>query len=121
MSPGASGSQAAARRISCCDSVTVRPSSFTNAAAALISSGIVGPVTFAARTGTYNESAINITSITGASSANTITFQSESGVSSDVTLKTGITLDACSFITFNNLTIGPAGIVMSNETISGLG
>jgi hypothetical protein len=85
---------------------------FSAAASALNSQGVSGPVTFNVRTGTYNEQFV-ITSVTGASATNTITFQSESGVASDVTLEFSNTssnnyvveLNGASYITIQNLTI----------------
>ena len=50
-------------------------STFTAAVADLTSNGVSGPVTFNVISGTYTEQ-ISIGSISGASSTNTITFQS---------------------------------------------
>ena len=59
---------------------------FSAAASDLVTRGIAGAVTFNARAGTYSEQ-VNLPAIAGSSSANTITFQSESGVKTDVTLR----------------------------------
>lgn len=58
---------------------------FTEAVNALINAGVCGPVTFNIASGTYSES-ITIPQIKGSSEVNTITFQSESGDSTDVSL-----------------------------------
>ncbi len=63
-------------------------SDFTTAVSALELNGVSGPVVFNVRNGTYTES-VYMTNIIGSSSANTITFQSESGDSSLVTLTYG--------------------------------
>ena len=57
--------------------------SFNQAVDDLVNNGISGPVIFNIQTGTYNEQII-IPAITGTSSTNTITFQSETSDSSDV-------------------------------------
>jgi len=57
-----------------------------DAANALLNNGICGPVEFNIRDGIYNEQ-ITLTDVTGSSSFNTITFQSESLDSSLVTLQ----------------------------------
>ena len=72
---------------------------FTDAVNALISNGVNGAVTFDVRSGTYNEK-ISIPAIGGASSANTITFQSEAGDSSAVIL-----VDPASTASTNNYTL----------------
>ncbi|MCK6641873.1 MAG: hypothetical protein L6Q81_17490 [Bacteroidia bacterium] len=58
---------------------------FNAAATALETFGVSGPVIFNVRNGTYTES-VYLTAITGSSSTNTITFQSESGDSALVLL-----------------------------------
>ncbi len=70
--------------------------SFTNAVKALDSQGISGSVVFNVADGLYKE-AITIDSIVGASSTNTITFQSKSLDSSKVTI-----LDTTLVFTLNN-------------------
>lgn len=61
---------------------------FNAAAAALETNGVSGPVVFNIRNGTYNES-VYLSNISGSSALNTITFQSESGDSSQVLLTYG--------------------------------
>lgn len=58
---------------------------FTAAASALQTNGVSGPVVFNVRNGTYTES-VYLRNISGSSPTNTITFQSESGDSSQVLL-----------------------------------
>ena len=58
-------------------------STFNEAAFALNNGGIIAAVTFNARSGTYNEQ-VSIYNVEGTSATNTITFQSESGDSTDV-------------------------------------
>ncbi len=58
---------------------------FSSAALALNEAGVICPVVFNVRNGTYNES-ITLEDIPGSSEDNSITFQSESGDSSLVTL-----------------------------------
>ncbi|MDX5435932.1 MAG: right-handed parallel beta-helix repeat-containing protein, partial [Pontibacter sp.] len=59
--------------------------SFTEAVTVLNNAGVVGPVTFRVRNGTYNEQIV-IGKVTGASAVNTVTFESESGDSTKVLL-----------------------------------
>ncbi|MEM7102507.1 MAG: CARDB domain-containing protein [Bacteroidota bacterium] len=59
---------------------------FNDAVTAISSFGVCGPVTFNVRNGVYNEQVI-IGNIPGASAINTITFQSETGDSSAVSLE----------------------------------
>lgn len=78
--------------------------------------GVCGPVIFNVRTGVYAES-IEVGEITGASASNTITFQSESGDSTDVVLtfaSTGginqtLLLNGAQYLVFQNLTIRNTG------------
>jgi len=58
---------------------------FTDAVAALVASGICGPVDFAVRTGLYTEQ-VSIPEISGSSFSNTISFSSELGDSASVLL-----------------------------------
>ncbi|MCB2205322.1 hypothetical protein KQI65_11275, partial [bacterium] len=58
---------------------------FNDAANALTAFGLCGPVVFNVRPGTYNEQ-IELDQIPGASSVNTVTFQSETGNKNDVNL-----------------------------------
>ena len=85
---------------------------FSDAVIALNQCGIDGPVTFNVAGGTYDEQ-ISLSDIPGASSTNTITFQSASGDSSDVTLQYGaansgenhvVKLEGTSYITFKDMT-----------------
>ncbi len=59
-------------------------STISQAVTALLSQGVSGPVTFNIRTGTYNEQVYISNIITGASLTNSITFQAETGDSTDV-------------------------------------
>ncbi len=79
---------------------------------ALIANGIDGNTTFLLRNGTYNEQ-FTIPSISGSSSSNWITFRSESGSASDVTISYTSTsssddyivkLDGANYIDFHQLT-----------------
>ncbi len=72
---------------------------FAAAVSALTSSGVSGAVIFNVRTGNYQEK-ISIPAITGASSSNSITFQSEVGDSSAVVLA-----DSATSATGNNFTL----------------
>lgn len=60
--------------------------SFSAAVTSLTKGGVLGPVVFNVRNGTYTES-LTLTNIKGSSAVNTVTFQSESGDSSLVILK----------------------------------
>jgi len=71
--------------------------------------GIEGPVRFRVRTGAYNDHLV-INAISGASSANTITFESQSGVAADVNYSRGVWANtpflftsSTSWITFRNM------------------
>lgn len=55
----------------------------SHAVNALVNGGVSGAVVFNIRPGTYEEQVI-IPEISGASSSNTITFQSETGIAEDV-------------------------------------
>ncbi|MFH1320025.1 MAG: hypothetical protein ABII90_05140, partial [Bacteroidota bacterium] len=88
---------------------------FSAAVTDLNTNGLVGngPVTFDVRTGTYTEQIV-INQITNASAVNTITFQSESGDSTDVTLSYSLAvfldnytvkLNGADYITFKSMTI----------------
>ncbi|MBK9336177.1 MAG: right-handed parallel beta-helix repeat-containing protein [Lewinellaceae bacterium] len=81
---------------------------FTAAVTALNKGGVLGPVQFNVRNGTYNE-ALTITNINGSSLANTVTFQSESGDSSLVVLTrqsggTAVNLDKTGNLIFQKMT-----------------
>ncbi len=86
---------------------------FTDALISLENCGISGPVVFNVNAGTYNEQ-LNIPQISGTSSTNTITFQSASGLNTDVTLTYGSTsstnnytieLNGADHLRFKNMTI----------------
>lgn len=91
---------------------------FTDAVTDLNALGVCGPVVFNARNGTYTEQ-ISLGQIVGTSATNTVTFQSESGVNTDVVLtwasSTGIAnnytvqLDGSDHVTFQNLTVQRTG------------
>jgi hypothetical protein len=81
--------------------------------------GVSGAVTFSVAKGTYNEQ-VEITAVTGASSTNTITFKSSTGVKNDVVLidtsnsSTAnylIHLDGAKNITFKNMTLSRLAVV----------
>jgi parallel beta-helix repeat protein len=89
---------------------------FTQAAAAL-AAGVSGPVVFNVRPGTYTEQ-ITLPQIAGASSANTITFQSENGLASTVILTNASTVTTANFtvlfngadwVRFRNITLRATG------------
>ncbi|HTK82821.1 MAG TPA: hypothetical protein VL633_11055 [Bacteroidota bacterium] len=91
--------------------------SFNAAAAALMSEGVSGAVTFNVMNGTYNEQVL-IGSIPGASETNTITFQSQSGNRADVTLAFAppadtnnyvVHLFGARYVTFQNMTLDASG------------
>lgn len=85
---------------------------FTAAVNQLACGGVSGPVTFNVSNGVYNEQ-VSIGTIIGASSTNTIRFQSASGVASNVTLQTtGTSLNnftlrfnGADFVTIDKITI----------------
>ena len=86
--------------------------SFADAVNALVAEGVSGPVIFNVRTGTYQEQ-VTIPSITGSSATNTITFQSESGDSTEVVLEHSsgsssnytLKLDGAQWMTFRKMTL----------------
>lgn len=85
---------------------------FGTAVQALAQQGVAGPVTFRVRTGDYPEQ-IRIPAITGASVTNRITFESETGDSTDVRLHFDpnwnnnyvVWLDSADHVTLRNLTL----------------
>ena len=93
---------------------------FTDAADALNTLGIDGPVIFNVRNGTYSEQ-ISLLDINGTDETNTITFQSESGDSSLVELtysagasyKYVVELIGTDYITFKNMTFSATGTTYS--------
>lgn len=96
--------------------------SFSEAAATLSQGGILGPVVFNVRNGTYEEQ-ISLGVARGSGPANTITFQSESGDSSLVILTNDISfpdytvkLEGTDYVTFRNMTI-QAGLATSSTVI----
>jgi parallel beta-helix repeat protein len=70
--------------------------SFQDAVTAMIRGGVVGPVTFLVRDGIYNEQ-VSIPAIIGAGAEHTITFRSESGDSTAVTLEFASTLSTANY------------------------
>jgi len=91
------------------------------------SRGVNGPLTFRLRTGTFNEQVI-IGGISGVSSTNTVTFESESGNAANVILTFNATaaatnyivrLDNANFLRFRNLTFEPTGASF-NRAIHGI-
>jgi|GEM_PF-822921 len=89
---------------------------FNEANLALRYCGVAGPVTFNVLSDSYNEQLL-IRQVDGASSVNTITFQSATGVNTDVTLRYAaiaaadnfvLQLDTASYIHFKNLTLESA-------------
>jgi hypothetical protein len=92
--------------------------SFSAAVADLNANGVCGPVIFNVRTGVYSEQ-VTINQISGASATNTITFQSESGNKTNVTLTFNslssttphtLLLNGADWIRFRNMTIQGTGV-----------
>ncbi|MCB2205320.1 T9SS type A sorting domain-containing protein [bacterium] len=90
---------------------------FASAVADLNQFGLCGPVVFNVRPGTYNEQ-IELDAINGASSVNTITFQSETGNKADVDLTFSATssssnwvvnIGLAEWVTFKDMTITATG------------
>lgn len=92
---------------------------FTAAVAELNAVGVCGPVVFDVRNGTYTEQ-ISIDQFTGSSATNTVTFQSESGTNTDVTLAFAssgtfgdpnyvLQFNGTDYVTFQNMTIERTG------------
>ncbi len=88
-------------------------SSFTSAVLSLVTNGISGPITFFVMPGNYSEQ-ITIPAISGASSTNTITFQSYTQDSSSVVMKYSpignndnwvVKLNGAYFINFKNVSL----------------
>ena len=86
---------------------------FNEAVLALRYCGVSGPVVFNVLPGTYDEQVL-IQQVAGASATNTITFQSQTSLNTDVTLQYAaqgsvdnfvLKLDTASFLRFNNMTI----------------
>ncbi|MBL4656961.1 MAG: hypothetical protein JKX73_03095, partial [Flavobacteriales bacterium] len=82
----------------------------------LVDGGVCGPVVFNVRNGTYNEQ-ISISAIAGTNTTNTVTFQSESGDSSLVTLTSTpssgtnytVRFNGCDYVSFRELTLRAIG------------
>ena len=88
---------------------------FNDAVSDLENNGVSGPVIFNVRSGSYNEQ-VKISTFSGASSTNTVIFQSETGNSDEVILHhkhTGTTtnfnytifIESANFLIFRNMTI----------------
>lgn len=70
--------------------------------------GVCGPVTFNIRPGTYNQGTVTVSNILGASTTNTITFQSENSNANTAIISNGgraFALESSSHIRIRNLTI----------------
>ncbi len=93
-------------------------SDFKSAVSDLLKKGICGSVVFNVRDGVYSEQ-ISLSAVPGASSVNTIVFQSQSGDSSKVKLTSGsssgssknytLELNGASWITFRKMTLARTG------------
>ncbi|MCB2204964.1 T9SS type A sorting domain-containing protein [bacterium] len=90
---------------------------FSDAAADLTAYGLCGPVVFNVRPGTYNEQ-IELDAVPGASSVNTVTFQSETGNKNDVNLTYQasstadnwvVNIGLAEWVTFKDMTITALG------------
>jgi hypothetical protein len=77
--------------------------------------GVTGPVVFNIRSGIYNEQ-ITLSTINGASATNSITFQAETGVATDVNIQFNATTSlsnyvinfaGANYVKFKNLTVTP--------------
>lgn len=81
----------------------------TDASNALKCGGVSGPVTFLLEDGTYNERLV-LSSVPGASSFNTISFESKSGNNAETVISYGssdatVILNGTSYVSFENITI----------------
>ncbi|MGB0521697.1 MAG: CARDB domain-containing protein [Flammeovirgaceae bacterium] len=89
---------------------------FNDAVNALEARGVSGPTTFKVKSATYTEQ-VSIASIAGTSETNTIIFESETGVNTDVILEYDHTnaanyvlrLDGADYLVFKNMTIQASG------------
>jgi len=96
-------------------------SSISAAITAVTTNGVSGAVTFNIRNGVYNEQ-LSIGSISGVSSTNTITFQSQNLDSTLVTITYSPTssanyslrLNGCDYVIFRKLTLKSTGTTYSN-------
>ncbi len=84
----------------------------TAACAELTSLGICGPVTFVIRNGVYPQ--INLSTIFGSSSTNTITFRSESGNRNDVVIE-GANINGTDYLTIRDVTL--MGVLSSPNSL----
>lgn len=91
----------------------------------LNSNGVNGPTIFNIRSGTYNEE-LTLKTITGTSSTNNVTFQSESNDSSSVVISYAttsyadqevISLDSVSYVNFKKLSFNQTGSTYSSASI----
>jgi parallel beta-helix repeat protein len=89
---------------------------FNAAITDLVNGGVCGPVIFNVKSGIYNEE-VSINSISGVSSANTVTFQSQTSDSTDVTLtytpntvsSSTLKFNGCDYVIFKKMTIKAVG------------
>ncbi|MEI6765153.1 MAG: right-handed parallel beta-helix repeat-containing protein [Bacteroidota bacterium] len=97
---------------------------FTAAVNDIVTKGVSGPVVFQVRNGSYNEQ-INIGTISGVSSTNTVTFQSQTGDSTAVVLSYYPTstsnftlkLGGCNYVTFSKISIKATGTTYSTALL----
>ena len=85
--------------------------SISSAVSALKCGGVSGPVTFLIEDGKYSEK-IDLSSISGVSAQNTVTFESAKGNNSDVVISSTsadadftVGLNGTAFVSFENMTI----------------
>ena len=90
---------------------------FTDAVNFVANNGMCGPVVFNVQSGTYSEQ-VTVPEIIGLSASNTLTFQSLSGINTDVILQynasgTGdnwvLSLNGADYVTFQNMTLKANG------------
>jgi len=95
-----------------------------SAANAINQFGVCGPVVFNIRPGTYNQGTITFGKIVGASSVNTVTFQSENGNRNSVTVTSNgatIALQGTSYLRLKDLTFtssSPSYVMTMNGDVS---
>ena len=92
--------------------------SVTEAVTAVQCGGVSGPVTFRMESGVYNERVV-MSNIPGASAYNTVTFESKSGMNSDVVIgyanaDATFIMNGTSNVTFNNISINHAAATYGN-------
>lgn len=85
----------------------------TSAVAALNSFGVCGPVTFNIASGTYTEQ-VALGAVTGASTTNTITFQSATGNAGDVTISSNAATSTTNYVFLLN---GSEHVRITNLTV----